>query len=145
MGTWKYVSVFPCPPRMLPRYNGAGASGAQRANGLARGAHRPRGTQGGRGNSAARLGAGGEAVLVAGGGGARGPGGVGAACGAGQGCRCLFAAVAAALVAGRNRALLRALDKPRTPWQGLPLPELVGYSFATACAGEVDSHAPAAG
>ena len=35
-------------------------------NGLARGAHRPRGTQGGRGNSAARLGAGGEVVLVAG-------------------------------------------------------------------------------
>ena len=49
-----------------------------RDNGLARGAHRPRGTQGGRGNSAARLGAGGEAVLVAGGGGACGPGGVGA-------------------------------------------------------------------
>ena len=48
-----------------------------RENGLARGAHRPRGTQGGRGNSAARLGAGGEAVLVAGGGGACGPGGVG--------------------------------------------------------------------
>ena len=29
--------------------------------------------------------------------------------------------------------------------EGLPLPELVGHSPATACAGEVDSHAPAAG
>ena len=77
MGTWKCVSVFPCPPRMLPRYNGAGASGAQRANGLARGAHRPRGAHGGRGSSTARLGAEGAADLVARGGGAGGPGGVG--------------------------------------------------------------------
>ena len=54
-----------------------------RENGLARGAHRPRGTQGGRGNSAARLGAEGGA----GGGGGGAVGGMGAVTGGGLGVR----------------------------------------------------------
>ena len=35
------------------------------------------------------------------------------------GCLCLVAAGAAALAGRPNRALLRALTQPRTPWQGL--------------------------